>query len=135
MNSLQNGRDSSLFGIPWSLVRYCAVGVVNTCVGLGTIYFGMYALNMGSVPANMLGYAIGITVSFTLNKYWTFSRRDNAQSQIVKFLMVTGCAYVVNLATILIADRFGANKYLAQALAVGPYLVVGYIGNRYFTFK
>jgi putative flippase GtrA len=118
------------------MLRFLAVGVLNTGVGLSVIYLGMYVLGLGDAAANVAGYAIGIALSFVLNKYWTFSSAGRGAAQFVRFIIVTGCAYGINLAVVLVLIHlFHANRYLAQACGIAPYTIVGYLGSRYFVFR
>lgn len=118
------------------MIRYLAVGVLNTCVGLGIIYLCLYAFHLQDAVANLIGYAVGVVFSFTLNKYWTFSSSGAAAAQFVRFLTVIGIAYVTNLATVMVLiERYGANHYVAQALGAAPYTAIGYLGSRYFAFR
>jgi len=118
-----------------TLIRYLLVGVVNTLVGLGTIYFAMYFLQLEIVQANVLGYSVGILVSFTLNKTWTFNSSDHVVSSFLRYLLVLAVAYAANLATVLYTNSFfGLNPYIAQALGIIPYTAIGFLGSRYFVF-
>lgn len=118
------------------LIRYLLVGVANTCVGLGITYFAMYFLQFNIVSSNALGYAIGILVSFSLNKSWTFNSDDHVIYSFLRYLLVLAVAYVVNLATVLhLNSHFSVNPYIAQALGVFPYTAIGFIGSRYFAFR
>lgn len=117
------------------MLRYIAVGVVNTGVGLGTIYLGMYALGLSAEAANLVGYCVGIVTSFVLNKYWTFGNFAAARMQFVRFVGVMGVAYLVNLAAVEICMRLlGIAPYLAQPAGILPYTLVGYLGCRHFAF-
>ena len=96
----------------------------------------MHILGLDDVRANMLGYAVGIVCSFTLNKYWTFSSRQRVSRELGRFLLVTAVAYAANLATLIVLTRyFRTNRDLAQALAILPYVAVGYVGSRFFAFR
>ena len=117
------------------LMRYLLVGIANTLVGLGIIYFLMYYLRFDVVTANALGYAIGILMSFVLNKTWTFDNRDHAFYSFLRYLLVLCVAYAANLATVLFANsHFYLNPYLSQALGIIPYTAIGFLGSRYFAF-
>jgi putative flippase GtrA len=119
-----------------SLLRYLLVGCVNTAVGLGLIYLCMYALGMRNAPANLLGYAVGVLVSFLLNKTWTFAHQGRYLPALGRFLVVLLVAYGANLLTVLLlADRWEFNRYLAQAAGVIPYTLIGYLGSRWFAFR
>lgn len=119
-----------------TLIRYLLVGVVNTLVGLGIIYLAMYFLHMGIAASNAFGYAVGIVVSFILNKSWTFNSDDHAVYSFLRYLLVLAVAYVVNLETVLFANyNFNLNPYLSQALGIFPYTAIGFLGSRYFAFR
>lgn len=116
--------------------RYLLVGVANTIVGLGTIYIAMYFFHLDIVYANAVGYTIGVLFSFLLNKSWTFKSDDHLFFSFLRFITVLSVAYAANLATVLFFDsHFHVNPYLAQALGIFPYTIIGFLGNRYFTFR
>ncbi|MGZ8947320.1 MAG: glycosyltransferase [Methylococcaceae bacterium] len=118
------------------LIRYLLVGVANTLVGLSTIYFAMYFLQLNIVYANAVGYSVGILLSFMLNKAWTFNSSDRVISSFIRYVLVLAVAYVANLATVLITNsNFDLNPYIAQALGIIPYTVIGFLGSRYFAFR
>lgn len=118
-----------------TFVRFLLVGLLNTLVGLSTIYIAMYLLQLEIVQANALGYAVGILIGFALNKTWTFSSRDHVVSSFIRYLLVLAVAYVANLATVLYTNsRFDLNPYIAQALGIIPYTAIGFLGSRYFAF-
>ncbi len=118
------------------LIRYLMVGVANTLVGLGTIYFAMYFLHFNVVQSNAIGYSIGILLSFSLNKTWTFSSQDHITSSFIRYLLVLGIGYAANLATVLyIYSHFYLSPYIAQAIGILPYTAIGFLGSRYFAFR
>ncbi|MDP8985633.1 MAG: GtrA family protein [Pseudomonadota bacterium] len=119
-----------------SFIRYLCVGLINTCVGLSTIYAGIYVAGFEDVPANAIGYGVGMGCSFLLNRYWTFDNQDGAHRQLPKFLLIMGCAYLVNLATVMTLIKFlGVPRSIAHAAGVVPYTLAGYLGNRFFAFR
>ncbi len=118
------------------LMRFLLVGIANTLVGLGIIYFLMYYLRFEVVAANAFGYAIGILIGFVLNKTWTFGNQDHVVYSFLRYLLVLSVAYVTNLATVLFANtHFDLNPYLSQALGIIPYTAIGFLGSRYFAFR
>jgi putative flippase GtrA len=67
-------------------MRFGAVGLVNTTVGLSAIYAFQIFFNAGPIIANMSGYAIGIVFSFILNRNWTFGQGNSGYQDLPKFL-------------------------------------------------
>lgn len=118
-----------------TLVRYAAVGVLNTAVGYGVI-FGAMLFGIGHVAANMIGYGCGFILSFSLNRRWTFRSNAELGRSFPRFALVTAAAYCSNLAAVRIAiEGMGINPYFGQLTGFGPYFLVGYVGSKYFAFK
>lgn len=116
--------------------RFVVVGVVNTAVGLGIIYGCKYFLDMNNVLANILGYAVGVTVSFVLNSSWTFEYRGPKLVAAARFLVVFLISYLVNLATVMgLIHLAGVNSYVAQAAGMPVYTVCFYLLSRFYAFR
>ncbi len=117
-------------------LKFAFVGIANTLVGLGSIYLCKWLFGIGDALANICGYAIGLVVSFSLNRRWTFSRSGPVLPALARFLAIFAVAYTLNLVTVLILLRnFGVNSYLAHAIGIAPYTIFFYLGSRYFAFK
>lgn len=117
-----------------SLMKFAAVGLANTLLGLGVIYAAKWFLHFGDLAANLVGYGIGVAFSFVFNKRWTFGHFGNNTSAFFRFLAVLLFAYLVNLMTVIGALRLGVNGFIAQALGVVPYAVLSYLGSKHFVF-
>jgi putative flippase GtrA len=116
-------------------LRFGAVGLVNTAIGLAAIYAVMFFFRTGPAIANAVGYAIGLAVSFSLNRVWTFSSKGPVAHVLPKYLLVAAICYLLNLGAVLTAiSYFSANPYLAQLLGVGIYTVCMFFGCRWFVF-
>lgn len=117
-------------------LRFLSVGVVNTLVGLSIIYAAKALLSMEDVWANACGYAVGLCVSFTLNRRWTFDHRSSIAPAAIRFLVVAAMAYAMNLLTVMLCiHSFHMNSYLAQALGVPPYTLTSFILSRLWAFR
>lgn len=117
-------------------LRFVIVGVVNTLVGLAIIYGCKYFLAMADVPANVVGYAVGLSVSFVLNSSWTFEYRGPKLAAAGRFLIVFLVSYVVNLATVMgLIHLGGVNSYLAQAAGMPVYTACFYLLSRSYAFR
>lgn len=116
-------------------IRFVIVGLLNTFVGLSCIYAAMYFLDFGIESANGLGYLIGLIVSFTLNKKWTFKNQDHVIASLIRYLIVIAIAYIVNLQTVIYSvDYLAMNPYIAQSIGMFPYALIGYLGCKFFAF-
>jgi len=120
--------------LKFTFVRFSLVGVVNSLLGL-LVIFSAKLMGVGDVGANALGYLVGILVSFTLNRNWTFGARGAVGEAFVRFLLTIAVAYAANLVTVLLLIHGqGVNAYLAQACGVPVYTLGVYAGCRWFVF-
>ena len=117
------------------VARFLAVGVLNTLVGLLTIYLCKLLLGTGDVISNVIGYAVGLTNSFAWNRRWTFAHSGAVLPAAARFVIVFLIAYFLNLATVMAAiHMFAVNSYLAHAIGIAPYTAFFYVGSRWFAF-
>lgn len=116
--------------------KFLLVGVANTLVGLASIYSAMYFLGFGDVLANAFGYGVGLLLGFVLNRQLTFRHSDQAIPALLRYLVVIGAAYLINLIAVFEADDyFALNRYSLQAMGIVPYTLVAFLGSRYYAFR
>jgi putative flippase GtrA len=115
-------------------LRFGAVGLVNTAVGLLVILGSRAFLGLGDVAANGLGYACGLALSFMLNRSWTFGDRGPVWTIALRFAGVVGAAWAVNIACVLVLVRIGLAAPLAHAFGIAPYSIGVYLGCRWWVF-
>jgi putative flippase GtrA len=121
--------------IPASLVKFLIVGVANTLVGLNTIWITKELMGFGQIGANITGYIVGITVSFFLNKRWTFSFRGEGATSLLRFLLVFAVSYSANLTTVLgLTEITGRDSFWWQVCGNAPYSALFYVGCRWYAF-
>jgi putative flippase GtrA len=117
-------------------IRFATVGLANTAIGLAAIYAVMFFFQTGPAIANAIGYAIGLAVSFSLNRVWTFNSDRPVGHVLPKYLLVAALSYLLNLGAVVAAtSHFSVNPYLAQLLGVGIYTVCVFFGCRWFVFS
>ncbi|MBO6902995.1 MAG: GtrA family protein [Rhizobiaceae bacterium] len=117
------------------LLRYMLVGCANTLIGLSVIFLGM-ALGLSPVPANAVGYAVGLIASYLLNRRFTFRSRVPLGPGALRYAAVVTCGYALNLAILLAALHvLSINAYIAQTLGVGAYFIAVYAGSSLFVFN
>jgi putative flippase GtrA len=118
------------------LIRFGLVGIVNTLIGLLAIYAVLFFTAASAVQANALGYALGFSVGFVLNRAWTFNDRTPAGKLLPWYLGVAVLAYAANLAVVVYTNRqLGMDKYIVQLLGCATYTALMYWGCRYFVFN
>ena len=117
-------------------LRFLSVGVVNTLVGLTIIYLARFGLGASDVAANLLGYGVGLVISFALNRRWTFQHDGRVLPAKLRFLAAFAVAYGANLACVLALTRgLGVTSALAHPAGIPVYTVIFYFLSRYFVFR
>ena len=116
-------------------LRFGAVGIVNTLIGLSAIYALMFFLGAGPAIANVVGYAIGLAVSFALNRVWTFKSTQPIRHVLPRYLITAGVCYLLNLGIVLLCTaHLSANPYWAQLVGIGIYTICMFLGCRWYVF-
>ena len=118
------------------ILRFGAVGLVNTAIGLLAIYALMYFWGIDPAVANGVGYAIGLTVSFALNRIWTFNDKRSIQAVLPLYLTVAVLCYLSNLTVVLIGVKyFTMDPYLVQFFGISVYTTMMFLGCKWLVFR
>ncbi|NML30332.1 GtrA family protein [Paraburkholderia antibiotica] len=114
-------------------IKYLLVGGVNTIIS-AAIIFVVQAAGARPVVANIVGYAIGIALSFALNSKVTF-RTAVTRYSAIRFLIVMLISYLANLVTMLAVLHVTHAPYFAQLSGIPVYVIVGFLGNKYWAMR
>ena len=118
-----------------SSVRYVLVGFSNTVVGFAVIWVALRCFGLGNVIANAVGYTIALLWSFALNRRWTFDHNGALGPALLRYLLMTGVAYGMNLLVVILVERrLDRGSLFIQIDGMLTYTVVAYVGARYFVF-
>jgi putative flippase GtrA len=117
------------------LLKFALVGVLNTGVGYAVIFGCMYVLGLGAVLSNVLGYAVGLVVSYSLNRSFTFRSSGARRAEMIRFVAIFLLAYLANLGVlVLLIRRFAWHEGLAQVVAGVVYFGLSFVLNKYYVF-
>jgi putative flippase GtrA len=118
------------------LFRFVLTGLANSAVGWAVIFGGLWA-GMSGLAANAAGYAVGLALSFTLNRRFVFGMTGAVSGrEVAKFLAAFAVAYGANVAVLLAAQSvLGVDSALAQLPAIGAYIVIFFVLSQFFVFK
>jgi putative flippase GtrA len=115
-------------------VKFSAVGVLNTIVGLGTILALMALFGLPALLANLIGYSLGVCTSYVLNRSWTFRASHSDWSTRARFVLVMGSGYLVQFGFLALLLSIDVDPYFAQMIATGVYATIGFVGSRFLVF-
>jgi putative flippase GtrA len=117
------------------LLRFVAVGIVNTAIGYGMILLGLLC-GLGDYAANVVGFALGLPISYALHRRHTFQvRRRASVREGMMYLCAFLIAYGANIGIIAAGRATGfENSAVLQAVAICCYAGVLFALTR-FTFR
>jgi len=117
-------------------IKYFTVGVFNTVFGYFIIFGCMYLLSLSPEVSNVVGYLTGLTVSYVLNRNYTFESKQKPSQEIWRFIAVFIVAYTLNfLVLILLIHQLNFHEGLSQLVAGVFYVVSSFVMNKYYAFK
>lgn len=78
-------------------IKYGIVGVSNTLITAVVIWILMKVAHCSDVLSNVVGYIAGVVNSFVWNKQWTFQSHAGWVKSAVRFGLVFGICYLLQL--------------------------------------
>lgn len=129
----------SVFHMPIArLIRY----LISGCAAAGTNLVALYTLvefgGLHYLPASALAFGLGIIVSFSLHKFFTFRDQDLSRThvQLGLYLCVVGFSFALNLALMwLSVELVGIPYLIAAIIAGGAIAVVNFFAYQLVVFR
>lgn len=124
-----------------SFLRFLLVGVGNTLLSLILMFL---LEGLGYWPSTAIAYVAGATLSFFLNRYFTFHSDEDFWRSVGKFIINVAVCYVVGygLAKLLVPIPEQPNavpviwfERLSKLVGMGLYTLLNYLGQRFFAFR
>ena len=124
-----------------SFMKFVIVGVVNTVVGT-TIMFVFYnVFHLSYWISSASNYFFGSILSYFLNKYFTFKYQEKGWASLLRFtinilicyLLAYGIAKPV-ISSLLSGCEKNIQENIAMILGMGLFVVLNYLGQRFFAF-
>lgn len=118
------------------LFRFGLAGLANSAVGWAVIFAGVWA-GLSDFAANAAGFGVGLVLSFTLNRRFTFGVTGAVKGrEVARFLAAFAVAYGANLAVLVAArSMLGEGNALAQLPAIAAYVVIFFLLSQFFVFR
>ncbi|MBA2875765.1 GtrA family protein [Thermaerobacillus caldiproteolyticus] len=124
--------------------RFLLVGLMNTAVGLSSMYMLLHLAHFSYWWATLIGNTIGAIVSYILNRVFTFQSNAPIADSAVRFLIVIMTCYFVSyrlakqiadwtMTTISIVPPHYTND-IAILFGTALYTVLNYLGQKRFVF-
>lgn len=131
---------SQLFGL--TTIRFLLVGVLNTIVGTGVMFFLYNIVCCNYWFSSAMNYIVGSIVSFFLNKHFTFKNNEKSFKQVVNFIVNISVCYILAyglakplVASLLSSASVNVKDNIAMLFGMIFFVVINYICQRYIVFK
>jgi putative flippase GtrA len=117
-------------------VKFGLVGVSNTLLTFAIYTLLLKVFGVWYLAASAIGFAVGATNGFLLNRRWTFREHVGDSLTPVRWAVVQGLGLAVNLGLLYVfVHDAKLDKLLAQACATIVVTISTFFANRAWTFR
>ena len=125
-----------------SLVRFIIVGIINTLVGAGVMFFMYNIAGAGYWVSSALNYIVGSIVSYFLNKYFTFRQKQKSLRIVLSFIANICICYLLAygvarpVVEMMLSGRpASVTDNVSMLLGMAVFVGLNYLGQRFIVFK
>jgi putative flippase GtrA len=117
-------------------IKFGLVGVSNTLLTLAVYWLLLKVFGVWYLAASAIGFIVGTTNSFLLNRRWTFRGHVGDVYTPLRWAVVQTCGLGVNegLLYVFVHDA-RVDKLLSQVFATAVVTVSTFFANRAWTFR
>jgi putative flippase GtrA len=117
-------------------LKFGIVGVSNTLLTFLVYTLLLKVFGVWYIAASAVGFVVGATNGFMLNRRWTFAGHVGDSLTPVRWAVVQGCGLGVNLGLLyLLVHDARLDELLAQAFATVVVTISTFFVNRAWTFR
>lgn len=125
-----------------TFLRFVLVGIINTLFGTAIMFVFYNVFGLSYWLSSASNYFFGSILSYFLNKYYTFRYKKRDWKVVGRFALNIAACYLIayGIAKPLIAalmSSFAVNvqENVAMVCGMGLFVVLNYLGQRFFAFK
>lgn len=117
------------------LRRFVVVGVAATATHVAIAVLCIELLRLGVQAATFVAFSCALTLSYLLNRAWTYRARGRHRRQLPRFAVVSLAGYGLNAAIMaLVTKLLGLSYLFGIAVAVMVLPSLSFLSHRYWTF-
>lgn len=141
-----------LSAVQKQVIKFTIIGILAVMVDLMAYYMllqalpGRIAIIIGMEAfAKGLSFICGMVVTYSLNKFWTWKRKDRSQKRVAKFALLYGASLLINVGvnSLLLYAMHSyqplidlPHKYIIAFIgATGVSACVNFIGQKFWVFR
>ena len=114
---------------------YAIIGLTTN--GLSFLGFALLTwLKLSPVYAISIIYPVHITLTFILNKSWTFSHEGSISTSAVRYLIAYVGCYGLNVAALKFFNGYlGYSHLIVQAIAILVFALLLFVALKYWVYR
>ncbi|NQX60251.1 GtrA family protein [Paenibacillus qinlingensis] len=117
-------------------IKFLIVGVLNTIVGYIVYFLCLRSFDLNYMFSLLIAHTLGVVHSYLWNSKWTFKSGSHTYKNLVKFMGVYVCSFLINLLLLYIMVNYlRINPLFSQVVALFITTVVSFIGHKFWSFK
>ncbi len=114
------------------IILFFLIGIINTLFGY-LIFSLLIFMKVHYTVAILMATVLGVIFSFNTMGKFVFQNRK--KSFFIKFLLVYGALYFLNLFLVKALNVSIKNLYIDGAISTGIIAIISFFLNKYFVFK
>lgn len=117
------------------LRRFVVVGVAATATHVAIVVLCIELLGLGVQTATFVAFTCALSLSYFLNRAWTYQTRGRHRRQLPRFAVVSLAGYGLNAAIMaLVTELLGLSYLFGIAIVVMVLPCLTFLSHRYWTF-
>ncbi len=117
------------------LRRFVVVGVAATATHVAVTVLCIELFGLGVQAATFVAFSCALSLSYLLNRAWTYQARGRHRRQLPRFALVSFAGYGLNAAIMaLVTNLFGLSYLFGIAVVVMVLPSLSFLSHRYWTF-
>jgi putative flippase GtrA len=118
------------------LGKFLVVGASGYVVNLVTYSLLLHYAGLHYLAAATVSFLVAVTNNYLWNRLWTFrGQRGNVAYQGMRFFVVALVSLGANLVVLQVLVGLGADKVVAQAIAIVLVTPLNFLGNKLWSFR
>ena len=118
-------------------IKYVISGCTGAFVNLTTLFILTEFANIYYMASAIIAFLVSLTVSFNLQKRWTFQNNDKKIfKQVVIYFIVTSSNLLINMALLyFLVEKLDIWYMLAQVVIYGSLSIFSFIMYKFLVFR
>jgi len=134
------------------MIKFTLIGILAVVVDLICYYIllnllpeKLLTIISNEAFAKAISFICGMTVTYTLNKFWTWKQNNHSRKRIVKFALLYGLSLIINVVVnsvlLFVLHEYESlfdlpyKYFIAFVGATGVSASINFIGQKFWVFK